>query len=227
MHFPQTEGGLRRFEPPTLPARNAAALGDASGPGASAPKKIATKLHLNWGRASARQLKRVLVDVGGDTQKLLGRAGKVLSQREICRAFGKAPQLPIAGTSSASLLFGKLQEILLFSDEATALHSMDTCAKIPLLNQVPSPKRGVLSRARELRLLADPRQFRRMMEANGITRFEQIFARGETKRSSHRGRAPARGSWNGGTGSRGESTTARRRMTDSLAGRFPAIPSSA
>ena len=50
------------------------------------------KLHINWGHASATQIKRVLVDAEGDTQSLLQHVDEVVSQRDTCKAFDKAPQ---------------------------------------------------------------------------------------------------------------------------------------
>ena len=41
------------------------ALGDATDPRVSDPKRIAKKLHVSWARASAHQLSRVLVDGEG------------------------------------------------------------------------------------------------------------------------------------------------------------------
>ena len=48
----------------------------------------------------AAQQKRVLVDTEGGNQRMLGRAGEVLSQCEICQASEEAPYLPAAGASS-------------------------------------------------------------------------------------------------------------------------------
>ena len=41
-------------------------LGDAREGNNSDPKKIIEKLHVNWGHASAQQIKRILVDAEGD-----------------------------------------------------------------------------------------------------------------------------------------------------------------
>ena len=42
------------------------------------------KLHINWRRASAAQIKRVLVDAEGDTQSLIQHVGDVGSLRDMC-----------------------------------------------------------------------------------------------------------------------------------------------
>ena len=58
-----TEDGLFRFAPPeNFSACTAVTLGDARDDSVSGHRKIITKLHVNWGHASARQLKRVLVN---------------------------------------------------------------------------------------------------------------------------------------------------------------------
>ena len=52
------ESGLIRLVPPKeLPACTAVTLGDARDGSISDPKKIIMKLHVNWGHASATQLK--------------------------------------------------------------------------------------------------------------------------------------------------------------------------
>ena len=49
-------------------------------------KKLVMKLRVNWGHASAHQLRRVLVDSDGGNAHLLTCADEVLEQREVCRA---------------------------------------------------------------------------------------------------------------------------------------------
>ena len=46
-------------------------------------------------------------------------------QCKICRAFDKAPQIPIAGTSAVPTFHGKLQVNPSFSDDAVALRAVD------------------------------------------------------------------------------------------------------
>ena len=71
-HLPYSEDGMRSFPPPsTFSACEAVSLGDARDGILSDPKEIILKLHANWGRASARQIRRVLVDSeGGNLQPL-------------------------------------------------------------------------------------------------------------------------------------------------------------
>ena len=57
---PCTQDGLFRFVPPEeFSARTAVALGGARDDSVFGPRKIILKLRVNWGYASARQLKRV------------------------------------------------------------------------------------------------------------------------------------------------------------------------
>ena len=60
------------FQTPQLfSACKAVTLRDAGNADVSDPSKVIMKLHVNWGHASATQIKRVLVDAEGDTQSLL------------------------------------------------------------------------------------------------------------------------------------------------------------
>ena len=88
-------GGLRRdepdqaglssvsgnFTPPKLlSAYRAVTLRDAGNSDLSGPSTIITKLHVDWGHASATQIKRVLVDAKGDTQS----RNVMFAQRDVC-----------------------------------------------------------------------------------------------------------------------------------------------
>ena len=60
-------------------------------------------------------------------------ADEVAEQCEVCRAFDKAPRIPIAGTSTASAFNEKLQIDLLFLGDIIALRIMDMFSKYSLL----------------------------------------------------------------------------------------------
>ena len=77
-------------------------------PGASDPTGKGMKLHVNGGHAAAHQLKRALVDAGGDILGLLGRADVVLQQCDVCRAFDRDPHLPVAGAPLVSFINERL-----------------------------------------------------------------------------------------------------------------------
>ena len=114
------------FTPPQLlPACKAVTLRDAGNAETSDPATIIMKVRINWGHASATQIKRVLADAGGDTQSLIQHVDDVVSQRETCKAFEKEPRTPISGTSSVSMLNERLQMDLLFLDDIIALHFLN------------------------------------------------------------------------------------------------------
>ena len=82
--LPFTDEGLCSFSPPgTFSACKAVTLGDAREGNTSDPKKIIEKLHVNWGRASARQIKRGLVDADGNNLSLLRHVGEVVNQCDV------------------------------------------------------------------------------------------------------------------------------------------------
>ena len=58
--------------------------------------------------------------------------------RDACRAFAKAPRIPISGTLSVSMPNGRLQMDLIFSDDIIALHIMDVFSKYSILARARS-----------------------------------------------------------------------------------------
>ena len=105
--LPFTNEGLCSFSPPsTFSACKAVMHGIGNN---SNPKKIIEKLHVNWGHASAQQIKRVLVAADGGNLPLLRHVEEVVNQCEVCRAFDKAPHFPIAGTATVSAFNEKVQ----------------------------------------------------------------------------------------------------------------------
>ena len=107
LRFPFAGDCLYRFgPPPTLTACKAATFGGAPDPSGSGPKTDVMRPHNNLGHASAHKLKRVLVDVDGDTVGLLGCVDEVSQQCDACRALEKTPHVPAARTSSVPPLSG-------------------------------------------------------------------------------------------------------------------------
>ena len=91
------------FTPPRiLSACKAATPGDARDGAPPDPRKIIVKFRVNWGHASAQQIRRVLVDPEWDKSHLLQHVDGVLGHCEVRRAFGSAPHVPFAGTSAVS-----------------------------------------------------------------------------------------------------------------------------
>ena len=83
------------------------------------------KLHVNWGHASANQLKRALVDADGGHAHLANNVDEVSGQCEVCRTFDKAPHVPIADTSTASMFNEKAQVDLPSVDGIVVLRAVD------------------------------------------------------------------------------------------------------
>ena len=87
------------------------------------------KFHVNWGRVSAHQLKRVLVDSDGGNSHLVNYVAGVLEHCEICRASDMAPRVPIAGTCAVSTFKEKVRVDLLFLDDIILLRDTDSTSK--------------------------------------------------------------------------------------------------
>ena len=111
--------------PQLFSACKAVTFRDAGNAEISDPNKVIMKLHINWGHASATQIKRVLVDTEGDTQSLSRHVDEVVSQCDACKAFEKAPHIPISGMPTVSMFNERLQMDLLFLGDIIALHIMD------------------------------------------------------------------------------------------------------
>ena len=76
------------------------------------------------------------MDAEGDTQALIQHVDEVASQCDTCKAFEKAPHIPIAGTSTVSMFNERLQMDLLFLDAIIALRIMDVFSKYSILTRV-------------------------------------------------------------------------------------------
>ena len=69
---------------------------------------------MNWGHASAQQLRRVLADSDAGNMRLADGVAAVLEQRGVHRSFDTAPHLPFAGRPTFYMFNEKLQVYLLF-----------------------------------------------------------------------------------------------------------------
>ena len=69
---------------------------------------------------------------------MVNHVNKVLGTCEVCRAFDKAPRIPIAGTTTVSAFNGKVQVDLLFLDDPIVVHAMDVFSKYPPLHPAKS-----------------------------------------------------------------------------------------
>ena len=65
---------------------------------------------------------------------LVNQVDKVLETSDVCRAFDKAPHIPIAGTTAVSAFNEKVEVDLPFLDDLIVVHAMDVFSKYPLLH---------------------------------------------------------------------------------------------
>ena len=107
----------------------------------SDPVKIIPSLRSNWGHASANQSKRVSADPDRGAMGLGNYVDEASGRCAICRAFEKVPQIPIAGTATASDRPERVQVDLLSLDGATALSEIDISSKRSPL--IPASPQGV------------------------------------------------------------------------------------
>ena len=129
-----SDGGLLRFAPPQdFSACTAVTPAGARDDSESKPRKVIMKLHVNWGHASARRLKKILADSESGNSRLVNFANEVLGHCGTCRAFRKAPHVPIAGTSTESMANEKAQVYFLFLDDIIALLALDVFPMYSLL----------------------------------------------------------------------------------------------
>ena len=150
----------------------------------SDPKKIIMALHVHWSHASAQQFRRVLVDPDGDNMHLATRADDVSEQREVRRASDRAPQVPIAGTSTVSLSDEKLQADLSFSYDLIDLKAPDVFSEnslpIPVRSKLGTPRRfGVIFASRGTALLASIGASRELKVGCGSVKRERICVQRE------------------------------------------------
>ena len=154
-------GRSRHPQARTSSACEAMTLGDATDGRQSDPNKIIMSLHVNWGHASARQSKRVLVELGGDNMHLLTCVDAVLGQREVCRSFEKARHVSVAGTSTAPMLNETLRKDLLFLGDILFSHATDAFS---VKSQNPHEVRDAFCTSR-IRVIGQPRSI--PMDAGG------------------------------------------------------------
>ena len=89
------------------------------------------KLRGTRGHASAHQLGKVLADFDWETPGLVSYADESSAPGEIRLAFEKAPQMPIAGTPTATAMREESRADLLFLGDASALRAVDILPENP------------------------------------------------------------------------------------------------
>ena len=118
--------------PRTLSTCEAATLGDARHGDLSDPKKIIMKSRVSWGLESAEQKKRELVNSDGDNLHPLQHADDVSEHYMVFRAADRAPDLPVAGTSTVFTFNEEPQVGPLLLGDIPALHFTDVPPKYSL-----------------------------------------------------------------------------------------------
>ena len=84
------------------------------------------------------------MDSDRENAHLVMNADEVLGRRDICRAFDKAPHVPIAGTPTLSICSEKLQEDVPFLDDTIASCAIDVSSRYSLLIPVRPENSGGL-----------------------------------------------------------------------------------
>ena len=95
VHLTYAEDGLYLFPPSkSFSASKAATMGASRDGCLAGPKKIVMKFHVNWGHASAQQLRQLLADPDRANAHLLACVDEVAWQCGVCWACDKAPRVP-------------------------------------------------------------------------------------------------------------------------------------
>ena len=124
--LPFTEDAMWSLTPPrTFSACKAVTLGDARGGTLSEPKKVAMKLHVNWGMLRRSRSNGSWWTPKGGNLELLQHVGEVVGRRDVCRALDRAPHVPIAGTPTVSMFNEEAQVHPPFPGATIALHVMN------------------------------------------------------------------------------------------------------
>ena len=93
---------------------------------------------MNWGRSSASQFKRFLVDAENGSNTAPRVADKVANHCGVCQVLNNAPPLPTAGTSKVPASIGKVRAVLPILDDVITLRAMRLSSEFPLLVRVLS-----------------------------------------------------------------------------------------
>ena len=132
---------------------------------------------------------------------LVNQVDQVWETCDVCRAFDKAPHIPIAGSATAPAFNEKVQAALLFLDDLIVARAMDVFSKYSLLHPVQTKflrNYGAIS-AQDARGPSDPRSASRWMKGmNGRTNYGRIAARDVELNCNFKVLAPIHGDWRDG-----------------------------
>ena len=96
-----------------------------------ASEKIVVKLRVSRGHVSARESRRVFVDLYAENVYLANYVNEVLWPCEVCRALDTAPHVPIAGTLAILMFSKKSQTDLLFLGDTIAIARWTSSPRVP------------------------------------------------------------------------------------------------
>ena len=102
------------------PEDKAVSTKDLVGPDEIADRVVAREFHVNYGHASASQLKRILSRAVVAGTNVFKAEGSVADECDVCASAGEVPHLPVAGASTASDLNEKVQAELLSVDNSSS-----------------------------------------------------------------------------------------------------------
>ena len=85
------------------------------GPEKKNARLIVKKVHVNWDRSSASQLRCILTDADGAGSTALKSAESVAEECDVCAGSDRASRIPVAASPLASVFNGEIQADLLFS----------------------------------------------------------------------------------------------------------------
>ena len=91
----------------------------------SDPNETIMELHVSWRHASAQPSEMALLDSDGESMHSVNSVGEALDRCDVCRAFGTAPHVPIAGTPAVSTRNDKLRVDLSFPGDLIAQRATD------------------------------------------------------------------------------------------------------
>ena len=135
------------------------------------------------GRTTAKQTKRALPAAERNNLHLHQPADEVLEHCEICRAFDRAPRVPVVGTSTDPTFAEKLLVDLPFLEDITALHVAGVSKEFVTDPSTPNGRSEGMGR-----ILGRRNACNWMKVANGEMRFGAINVRNVEVHSFLKGR---------------------------------------
>ena len=184
--------------PSSLPACKAVSMKNLIDPEYNDARLFARKLRVNWGHASAAQIRRILAYAYGVRASVLKVVESVVDEFDVCAGLGRAPHLPIASTSRASASSEKVQVDLRSLGCLVTPHTIDLFSRystpVRASSKNPLEVWGALAASR-ITVLGKPGRFQWAVAVNGEMKYGRTGVRNATFAVSFRARAPIPCSW--------------------------------